>query len=355
MSKNNKPKCDKIYIMTEYKFNRINQLSPIFSERILRFAMLHTKDSSIAKEMFSDQFVYGHREILLKYAGLDYSNQIIGVIQHGMNYSVQWNYQTPRFIGGKKTKLYVFSRRDQEIAESLGHKHVHAIGAPWLYLMNSLESSKTFPPEGEESVLIMPYHSQSAVPDVSSLNTKLARAKAFRDVIGSMRSTVCLHPVDFLDPNARTAFQEYGFTVTCIGSTAGLAWSPSGGRVTALASLHSLMSRHTHYLTDSVGTSLFYAANMGMKIGIFPKIRDLIELSQIVSSTYTDKIDRNLNYDFIHEYFGNAKDTFAPSLEFIQITNQILGTDSLLDPKALKEVLDYRPGIYPKEIGIEPW
>jgi len=341
--------------MAEFKFNAIKKLAPVFSERILRFAMMHTKESLIAKEMFAEQFVYGHREILLKHAGLDYSNQIIGVIQHGMYYSGQLNYQTPRFIGGKKTKLYVFSKSDQEIAESLGHKHVHAIGAPWLYLRNSLESSRAFPTQREESVLIMPYHSQSAVPDVSNLDTKLARAKAFRDAIGSMRSTVCLHPVDFLDPTARTAFREYGFNVTCIGSTAGLAWSPSGGRVTALTTLHSLMSQHTHYLTDSVGTSLFYAVNMGMEIGIFPKIRGLIELNQMVQGVYSDEIDKQLNYDYIDDHFSNAKDRFVSSAEFMQITNQILGTDSLLDPKALKEVLDYRPGVYPKEIGIEPW
>lgn len=341
--------------MPEFKFTTINKLSPIFNERILRFAMLHSRDSLIAKEMFVEQFVYGHREILLKHAGLDYSNQIIGVIQHGMYYSGELNYETPRFIGGKKTKLYVFSKKDQEIAESRGHSHVYAIGAPWLYLKKSLESSRTFPPKGEESVLIMPYHSQSAVPDVSNLHSKLARAKAFRDVIGSVQSTVCLHSVDFLDPTARNAFKEYGFDVTCIGSTAGLAWSPSGGRVTALTSLFNLMSQHTHYLTDSVGTSLFYAVNMGMKIGIFPEIRDLIELNQMIQGVYSDEIDKQLNYDYIEDHFRNAKGTFVSSAEFLQITNQVLGADSLLEPSALKETLDYRSGIYPKEIGIEPW
>ena len=355
MSKNIKSKCDKVLIMTEFKFNMIEKLSPLFSERILRFAMMHSKDSTIAKEMFAEQFVYGHREILLKHAGLDYSNQIIGVIQHGMYYSGELNYETPRFIGGKKTKLYVFSSRDQEIAQSLGHRHVYAIGAPWLYLKNSLETSRTFPSEGEESVLIMPYHSQSAVPDVSNLNTKFARAKAFRDAIGSMQSTVCLHSVDFLDPNARTAFEEYGFDVTCIGSTAGLPWSPSGGRVTALASLHNLMSQHTHYLTDSVGTSLFYAANMGMKIGIFPEIRNFIELNQMIQGVYSDEIDKKLNYDYIDAYFSNANDRFVSGAEFVQITNQVLGADCLLEPDELKEILDYRSGVYSKEIGIEPW
>ena len=341
--------------MTEINFKIIEKLSPIFNERLLKFAMMHVKGSLIAKEMFAEQFVYGHREILLKHAGLDYSNQIIGVIQHGMYYSGELNYQTSRFIAGKKTKLYVFSKKDQDIAESLGHDHVHAIGAPWLYLKNSLESSRTFPPHKGNSVLIMPYHSQSSISDITNLNTKLARAKAFRDAIGSMRSTVCLHQVDFLDPGVRTAFQEYGFDVTCMGSTAGLTWSPSGGRVTSLPNLHNLMSQHTHYLTDSVGTSLFYAVSMGMKIGIFPKIRELLELNQIVQGIYSDEIDKQLNYDFIDEHFSNAKETFVSSTEFMQITNQILGADCLLEPKALKEILDYRSGVYPKEIGVEPW
>lgn len=341
--------------MAEVYFNTAKRLSPLFSERLLRFASLHTKDSSLAKEMFADQFVYGHREALLKYSGLDYSNQIIGVIQHGIDFPGEIDFRTPRFIGGRKTKRYVFSKKYEEIAVSLGHKHVHAIGAPWLYLKLGLESTQAFLPPEENSVLIMPSHSQSALPDVTSTKAKLVRAKAFREAIGSMRATVCLHPVDFLDPNARIAFLEFGFEVTCIGGTPGMAWSPSGGRVTALNYLHKLMKQHTHYMTDTVGTSLFYAIDLGMKVGIFPKLRDLVDFSPLNGGSYRDEENKQLDYDFSVEHFKSAINSFVPSAQFAKLTNQMLGSDCILEPIQLKEVLDYRSGVYSKDIGIEPW
>jgi hypothetical protein len=342
--------------MAEVHFKVAQRLAPLLNERILRFAQLHTQDSLSAREMFADQFVYGHREILLKYSGLDYSNQIIGVLQHGIYFpGEELDFLTPRFIGGRKTKRYVFSKKYQQIALSLGHKNVYPIGAPWLYLKLGLDSTQTFLPPEKKSVLIMPSHSQTALPDNTSTKAKLGRAKLFRDAIGPMDATVCLHPVDFLDPNARMAFTEYGFEVTCIGGTPGLAWSPSGGRVTALSYLYKLMKQHTHYLTDTVGTSLFYAINIGMRVGIFPEIRNLVNYSPLEAGVYKDEETKQLDYDFGIGHFANAINQFTPSSEFIEITNQMLGADCLLGPMELKEVLDYRSGVYPKDMGAEPW
>lgn len=251
--------------MPELKFQLSKTISKVVSEKHLRLVLLHAKNSTAAKEIFSDQFIYGHREILLKHAGLDFSNQIIGVIQHGMYYDEEFNFRTPRFLGGKRSKFYTFSIKHQKMANSSGYRNVHAIGAPWLYLKSYLDRASVFKGNEKPRILVMPYHSQSIVPDVSSQRAKFRRARMFREIVGSSEATVCLHQVDFLDSATRLGFEHEGFSVTCMGGTAGMYWSSSGGRIQSLSTLYEIMSRHTHFLTDAIGTSLFYAITMDSK------------------------------------------------------------------------------------------
>ena len=124
--------------MTEFKASKLENLVK-FPQKIAKLVNLYAGDGDYSRRMFGEQFAYGHREILLKYCGLDFSTQIIGNLQHGVyGYKQKIDFRSPRFIGGKPSTFWVYSKMYEEIGKSLGHDNVTAIGAPWLYLRKSI-------------------------------------------------------------------------------------------------------------------------------------------------------------------------------------------------------------------------
>ena len=94
-------------------------------------------DSLINK--FGTQFAYGHREILLKYAGLDSSLLLTGILQHGVGpaFTIYSDWPTPRVKFISRSPFWVYSRVAATELASIGAKKVQAIGSPWLYAKQS--------------------------------------------------------------------------------------------------------------------------------------------------------------------------------------------------------------------------
>ena len=114
------------------------------------------------------------------------------------------------------------------------------------------------------------------------------------------------------------------------------------------------MDEHEFYLTDGFGTSLFYAIDSQMKVGIFTEIGKELSigargLSTKLGSKSSDRNESNRNKSnhFIHQELPNLVNRFGHSHEYLSLSDEWLGKDCMRNPEELNEILDYRIGVYP--------
>jgi hypothetical protein len=327
------------------------------NDKVVKFAALHGKSGDYLRNMFGEQFAYGHREILLKYCGLDFSTQLLGNLQHGVHaHEQKIDFRSPRYSSGRKSLYWVFSKTVEELGRKSGHTNIRAIGAPWFYLRDSINLDlENRTPSG--GVLIMLSHSQSTAFSVSTLNEKSQRAKALRAIVGPSAATVCLHAVDFCDPETTNAFKGEGFDVTCIGSSSFVPrWSQSGNRIRSLYTLLNLMMSHTKLLTDDYGSHLFYAIDMGLEIGIHTDLRDYLRIEDALSgrTKHADLDDIVNNRKYLRDFMPESINGFTDSKKYQALADEKLGRDSVLTPHRLLDVLHYRKNVYPVST-VQPW
>ena len=311
----------------------------------------HSSGAASVNNMFVEQFNYGHREILLQFTGLDFSSQLIGNLQHGI--FAPWSdvdYRTPTYLWGRKTKFWVFSKYLEVAGKKKGFKNVVAIGAPWSYIPRKLIELNHGKKDNSGKILIMPMHSQGDTINQSTVTQKNKRAKLFREASGSSEATVCLHYFDYLDIETTRAFKDYGFEVTCLGLGAiSPPWSRATGRLTYLPRLMKLMDEHEFYLTDGFGTSLFYAIDSQMKVGIFTEIEKEFSIGARGLSTKLDSKSsaRDESNHFFHQELPNLVNRFGYGHEYLSLSDEWLGKDCMRNPQELIEILDYKIGVYP--------
>ena len=315
--------------------------------KVTRFVQINLHDSNTLMNLYPDQFSYGHREILLDECGLDYATQLIGNLQHGIWDINTYDFRSPRFIRGRRTSTWVFSKDLEKIGRGMGFDRVHAIGAPWLYLKRRLEGTEVSHTLESEKVLVMPGHSQANFYDRSSREMIQKRVSLFRGVVGDREATVCLHPIDFLNSFTRNEFIEQGFEVTCLGlSNLSPVWSPASDRIKFLENLFYLMSEHSHYITDDVGTSLFYALNMRLKVAVFPEIRRELDTTSINSGEVNSGEYLSWSEQYLKENFPEVINQFGSNENSNKFADISLGADCVRDKDELLEILDYRKDIY---------
>ena len=354
--------------MAEIHFSTLERRLKI-PDKIAKLVNLHANSGDYMKSMFREQFAYGHREILLKYVGLDFSTQLLGTLQHGVlgNTYVE-NFKSPRYLSGRKSVYWVYSKALEKIGRSQGNDNVIAIGAPWLYLRDSTKDRLAVNLSAE-SYLVMPSHSQSTYVATSTVFQKKQRAKSFRDIVGSKNATVCLHAIDFCDHETVEAYLDQGFNVICAGSSSQYpAWSDAANRIRTLHKLMTLMMSHTHLLTDDYGSHIFYGIDIGMQIGIFPEIRKYLvtkDISERKNYLVTkDNVERNNLVDeslafsndlvWLGKHFKDSLNQFTDSHKYQEIANEILGRDAVMSPLELLAKLDYRKNVYPIS-EVQPW
>jgi len=223
-------------------------------------------------EYFDEQFMYGHREILLSSAinaefKVDETSILVGGLLHGWAFDPSiWRVRKSNF---RKAPRYVWHKKFQEKLPS-SSKTV-AIGSPWLYLLRELgiEKHSTVQLQNSElkDVLIFPGHNLL----YTSKNISRQVAK-YKELVGSRSATVCLYWLDYLDPITSKTFVDAGFDVVCMGFTprGKFGYSPKGGRVTFLPRLLELFAGHKLILADELGSGVFYAASIGKNILLCP-------------------------------------------------------------------------------------
>ena len=86
---------------------------------------------------FSEQFLYGHREIICSYANLGDKAMIKGSVEHG--WAMDSGLGIPRIPFGRY--LHLSWSRVRVERSRVTHPKTKAIGAPFIYAHSKLESS----------------------------------------------------------------------------------------------------------------------------------------------------------------------------------------------------------------------
>jgi len=308
-----------------------------------KFAMLGKIQNIVTRlnqsdsEYFDEQFMYGHREVLLSSAinsdmRLDKSSLIIGGILHGWAFDPSiWRV---RKLNLQRAPRFVWHRKfEEKLPASTGNI---AIGAPWLYLLRQLgivkHSRVLLAGREQTDVLVFPGHNL-----LYTSKDIYRQVSKYREIVGSRTATVCLYWLDFLDPSTYQSFVDAGFKVVSIGYTprGKFGYSSKGGRVTFLPRLLELFASHDLILADELGSGVIYAASLGKNIQLCPDSHSndiQIELASIMGKGdgfYLTADDWLENHD--PELWKSGKS--SPKL--IEIAWEELGEASLLSDEDL--------------------
>jgi hypothetical protein len=322
--------------MSENTFS--NHLNKLKDKSSSLFNRLKSEDI----DYFFEQFMYGHREILLSYAkkdipGINPSSLLIGGLAHGWAPDEQsWKVRKRNL---RIAPRYMWNVRSESI---LNNKLLNiAIGAPWIYLLNLLELKPGFKvrhvgKNSERPNLLMLTH------NVLSTNKDIERQARFYDELcDGKTTTVCLFWLDFCNRKIYQAFEKRGFRIECAGypKTFDGTYQQHPGRVEFLPNLLEIMSKHENYFTDECTTSLFYAATLGLKIEIRPDLVAL-DFQNDWKLRYggDNKKFFNSGHDWMMNYYpetllGSASLSAINSMGWSE-----LGFDSILSPLGVADL-----------------
>lgn len=217
----------------------------------------------------SEQFNYGHREILLATNNMDLSSLILGSIPHGWGPDVP-GFPYPQLFDRKfrKYPILAWSERQRDSLRENDYKRVLAVGAPWVHFLKHLEMTSPRKSEARApKLLYFPNHSGPGASVVQKAHKDTMFAEFEEGDI-----TVSLFWLDYVSPSIRNYYLEKGYRVECAGYKGGsgidVPWDPNGGRVMFLPNLYQMLSSHTHVMVDTMSTAFLYAASLGRRIWV---------------------------------------------------------------------------------------
>jgi hypothetical protein len=223
----------------------------------------------------SEQFNFGHREILLASNNLDTSSIFSASIPHG--WLVESNIRPYPIVRRKNLKPYPvlsWSKRSEIALKNQSKRPVFTIGSPWSHLLRSiginLRTLNPYPqpsPAQNSTILYMPSHSIYGGTAVHNFKIDKLRERFDPESV-----TVCLFWLDFINPKTYSFFSEQNCDVICMGFKGASAndhpWSDVGGRVEFLPNLFSILSRFDVIALDEVSTPFWYAVSLGKSVYI---------------------------------------------------------------------------------------
>jgi len=235
--------------------------------------------------LLSEQFAYGHREILLSSNNIELDKLIVGELQHGWTLNTKDLVQSIRRARDRKGRLYPLYVWSKVLADKfidLGHKNIQAIGSPWAHYAQSYKIKES---HNRPIAIYFPSHSFYGA-DISD-DTK-ASIEEIQELVGSTKVIVCLYWLDYIDPRKTRLYKSKGWETVCLGYRGAPAtdfpWSNVGGRVNFLPNLFKLLLNCQLAISDEVGTA-FWAAN-SLNINTY-----LTKQSPIMRSIWTNQLE----------------------------------------------------------------
>jgi hypothetical protein len=290
---------------------------------------------------FEEQFMYGHREILISYIlenRVDFPSR--SYLQAGLAHGWAPHFEIWRLR--KKSLIraprYIWNSPFTH-EQNLKFGQI-PIGSPWLYMLLTLGIEPgqiaELPVKDGRINLVMPYHSEGV--QLKKISDQASHYKSF---LNPTETTVCLFWNDFCDPINRAAYLNLGFKLECVGYPHRVKDSYKIGspRTFFLINLLKLLLEHRTYITDSVSTSLFYASSLGKDVIIKgDKISNDFLLNFTLPSNKLNATDAISSDEWLvkNEHFHT---TASSKLQFLNLKSWIeLGLENILTPEELTKL-----------------
>jgi hypothetical protein len=297
--------------------------------------------------------------VILNYLGLDYSHLIKGFLQHGLRLDGPlgyWPYQKLPMNYFEFYPVFTWSREAEIQAKQNGHKHVRAIGAPWLYLLAThglLKNGKVQSVKKDSnqvSLLVVPSHGSGHY--FTSSRYELSVSK-IRKKIGDIDASVLLYYTEFCDPKIRKLWRDQGFNLESSGMAWGAEhrtlWTYNGGRPNFLANTLNLILGHREVICTYPTTFAAYSSSLGVPTSILidPEVSENMGVVNEGKGVERLKMHDSKGKVYSLNLLG---DTFAKrdiSEDKINRSLKYLGIESLESPENLKEILPLIKGMIP--------
>jgi len=284
---------------------------------------------------FEVQFVYGHREILTQYTGIDSRALLLGILQHGVGptFTLYSDSPTPRYRGSRSTH-WVYNSESMKNFKAMGEKNVFAIGAPWLYSkINDSYIVKELPVK--DKYLVFPKHYSFTY--LSQVKTDDIREKIqnWKSISGSNELVICLYWSEFLDVKWQSIALEEGVQLVCAGVPISTpSWSMPQSRLDFYRNLRTIIESASHCIFESFTSAIFYASDLGRNVGIFQTPSTIIEINREQSFIQENKwLLAN-----VPRIFGECQDNNV----LREISQILLGYQDLKSPEDLRAILKHK-------------
>jgi hypothetical protein len=299
--------------------------------------------------LLSEQFNYGHREILLASNSMSQDLIFLASLQHG------WTHKrvgTPllKKRNFQNYPVMVWSTRIANGFPISKKKNVIVTGSPWVHLLRSLKINPLRPVQpvrSEEKLVFFPSHS---LPGASA--THNYDIDNLIKTFGKHNVTVCLFWMDFIDPEIRAYYANYACQVVCLGyrGSSGFEtpWAPTGGRTMFLPRLFDLLESNDIIAVTDVSTPFWYAMSLGKKLFITSKEENHRVWSR---STYNDFKGSYSSLTQSDQYLPDFPigKIIKPTQDLIQVALEELGwreSEGAMTSNEIRQVL--------KISGIDP-
>jgi hypothetical protein len=293
-------------------------------------------------DKFRIQFSYGQREVLLKFANLEESSLLIGILQHGVGptFTISSEWPTPRTKSLKRSRLWVYSKQSASELIANGATNVFPIGSPWLY-SKVLDKYENFKNTSRLKFLVFPRHYDFTNTGEMTDQDILERIKIWKSIAGSADLEICLYWTEFFDAVWQRIAREEGVPLVCAGiPNTDPLWHPTNKRIDFYKNLRRIIDSSTHCIFEGYTSAIFYANDLGKNVGIY---QSESEFELLKREPYYQK----QNLWLLQNVPGLFK-TCQRNETLDSITHELLGYEALLNSVDLARVLRFRKGVIPK-------
>jgi len=319
-------------------------------EQIQRLLKRVDRSMSGPLTVFSEQFLYGHREILMSYANLDDDQMLKGSIEHG--WALDAGYGIPKFPRGRY--LSVSWCRERMERAQIDHPQTVAMGAPFIYAVEQVkESLREFKESGlkrKRNIIFFPVHGN----EFSQQNPD-SQIKLFTEKYDPQFATVCLYWVEYVNPDVYSKYAQAGFEIVCTGfsgqmehtglgySARKLAGSPIGGRPTFLLQTIKFLTTHDLVVMGGLGSVTFYAAYLRKKIDLLHGYfrTSFLDMDFRDGNTFDNNPCEIAHRNFVASHMGcDFENVDFNSQRFQNLAIQELGHNDMKSPEQMRQIFE---------------
>ncbi len=298
---------------------------------------------------FSEQFLYGHREILINFAKLNAKSLIKGSVEHG--WALDSGRGIRKFTGGRY--LYLSWSQARISRAGITDKTTLAIGAPFIYAHKEVESplEKFLSKYGsqESRILFFPTHGTEHIQQNPESQIAL-----FREKYDPRDASVCLYWAEFINPAIYNLYKQAGFQIFCSGfsgqmehtglgySARKLAGSPIGGRPKFILNTIAILATHSKIVFGGLGTAVFYAGFMRKNIELLPDYltTTYLNMDSEHATSFEDNLEELRYVKYVADFMGCAFNQIDyNSTKFHSLADLELGLDDMKTQEKLNAIL----------------